>query len=98
MSSLWNILVKWTGPAEAEVSLLGPDVKAEAEERVKEHAQEYAPDATQARIRKPYHVGGNKPSEPEHLTVTYKQKNRDLGAWHVYRDKALKSVQVNLRS
>lgn len=30
------------------------------------------------------HAGGQNPAEPEHITVTYKAKNRNLGTWHVY--------------
>ena len=39
--------------------------------------------------RKPAHVRGTDPNEPEHITISYKAKNKDIssshgGAWHVY--------------
>lgn len=30
------------------------------------------------------HSGGQDPAEPEHITVTYKAKNRNIGTCHVY--------------
>ena len=37
-------------------------------------------------FRKPVHTGGIVAAEPEHITVTFKEGNRDLGAFHVYTD------------
>ncbi|GJE89999.1 hypothetical protein PsYK624_061190 [Phanerochaete sordida] len=82
----------WTDPALKQLDIMPDeprfkgDKKAWHEKRVRKHAKTNAPKATRARIRKPVHSGGTKPDEPEHITVTYKQRNKDLGAQHVYTD------------
>ena len=45
--------------------------------------------------RKPAQVEGVlDPTEPEHITVTYKQRNKDLGTRHVYTDQESTSDKV----
>ena len=48
-----DFVVKWTGPADREVAQLAPHERAEAEERVRAHAQteKALENATQGRIR-----------------------------------------------
>lgn len=82
----------WTGPAERELAVLPDhprfkgDKRAWHERRVRKDAAKNMPHATRARIRKPTHVGGVRPGEREHITVTYKLVNKDLGARHIYTD------------
>ncbi|KAH9853049.1 hypothetical protein C2E23DRAFT_823044 [Lenzites betulinus] len=91
------LAIAWTGPAEAAVSKMTPaecddeDPHKWHEEKVR-HFQKATPalaSATKARIRAPAHKGGSDATEPEHITVSYKQGNKDIdspkkGAWHVY--------------
>lgn len=78
------------------------DKKAWHERKVRRDAAKNMPYATRARIRyitdtiatalltrssrKPTHIGGVNSTEREHITVTYKLGNKDLGARHVYTD------------
>ncbi|KIP04134.1 hypothetical protein PHLGIDRAFT_20061 [Phlebiopsis gigantea 11061_1 CR5-6] len=83
--------IKWTSPAEEEVEKMagqqrfqGINVKKWHEDKVRMYGQEQVPHATKARIRKPAHAGGTVATEAEHITVTFKEGNQDLGAHHIY--------------
>lgn len=84
--------ILWTGPAARELAALPDhprfkgDKKAWHERKVRRDAAKNMPYATRARIRKPTHIGGVNSTEREHITVTYKLGNKDLGARHVYTD------------
>ena len=38
--------------------------------------------------RKVKHAGGLNPREPEHITVSYKLRNKELGTHHIYASSA----------
>lgn len=84
------LVVVWTEPAKAQLEDMPDDPRYNGdkrmwhEERVRAYAQEFVPIATRARIRKATHLGGMDPNEPEHITVTFKCANRDVGVHHVY--------------
>ncbi|KAI0761640.1 hypothetical protein BD413DRAFT_237614 [Trametes elegans] len=92
-----DLNVIWTGPAEEALKKLdkkdfgGVDPRKWHEDKVKnfKSATSDLKTANKARIRAPAHSGGNDPNEKDHITVTYKQNNKDInspkgGAWHVY--------------
>lgn len=56
MNAIFDIIVKWTKPAEEQVEQMDPrrfngDAKRWHEDKVKEHAERTVPQATSARIR-----------------------------------------------
>jgi len=85
----FTLRVVWTEHARRELEGMqdqerfGGDAKGWHEHKVHEHAKQHMPEATRAKIRKPMHTGGQDPTKPEHITVTYKRDNKDLGVAHI---------------
>ncbi|GJE89994.1 hypothetical protein PsYK624_061130 [Phanerochaete sordida] len=86
-----TLTVEWTAPAKAEAVHMKDeprfrgDVEGWHETKVRAYARTKLPIATRARIRKCAHRGING-TEPEHITVSFKQLSRDLGAYLVYTE------------
>ncbi|EKM54804.1 uncharacterized protein PHACADRAFT_197234 [Phanerochaete carnosa HHB-10118-sp] len=87
-----GLIVEWIEPARVQAQHMADeprfagDVVAWHEKQVRAYAQQSIPRATRARIRKCAHhySGGN---EPEHITVSFKQGSKELGAYHVHTDR-----------
>ncbi|KAI0029592.1 hypothetical protein K488DRAFT_88591 [Vararia minispora EC-137] len=96
MSSGNTLAITWSNQGLQDLKSLDPEdydsnPKKWHEDKVAafQKAQSALASANRAKIRRAAHTGGTDPNEKDHITVSYRQNNKEInsprgGGWHVY--------------